>query len=300
LIDATLRSVRDGALREIDIWIADQSDDDATERAVAPHAGEDARVHYLRLASRGISPGRNAGAAAGHAPCILFTDDDCVAAPGWAAALARELGQEGVRMVFGRVLPDDTYHPPIPPGATPASRAIPMALKDAPARRVYGSNRLDLSFGHGASMGIRRDWHAAIGGFDDLLGVGCPLKSFDDRDIGYRTLARGGRIVYTPEALTYHRHWRSWESLRRAYRDYAIGTGAAAGKYIRCGDAGGWYVLLEWVADQGLRQVASGLIKWRNRQKIQVGLLQIAYPWMGLAQGARWAIDRQRLLYRST
>jgi GT2 family glycosyltransferase len=299
LLDATLRSLRDSTLGTVDIWVADQSDDDATQRAVAPHAGEDPRVHYLRLESRGISPGRNEGAAAGRAPFILFTDDDCVATPGWAGTLARELRQDAICMAFGRVLPDDTYHPPIPPGATPASRAIPMALKDAPARRVYGGNRFDLSFGHGASMGIRRDWLAELGGFDDMLGVGCPLKSFDDRDIGYRTLARGGRIVYTPEALTYHRHWRSWQSLRRAYRDYAIGAGAAAGKYIRCGDAGGWYILLEWVADQGVRQAASGLLKWRSWQKIQVGLFQIAYPWVGLARGARLAVDRPRLMYRS-
>lgn len=296
LIDATIASIRAGDLTSFTLWIVDQSEDDATERAVAPHAAADKRVRYLRSAERGISIARNFGVRHGRAPYILFTDDDCIAETRWASALVHELRQRNTWAVFGRVLPDKGEHGPS--DATPVGPSISMALKDAPRRRVYQDSRLDLSFGHGASMGLRREIFERVGGFDELLGVGGTLRSWNDRDIGYRVLTHGGQIVYTPEALMYHRHWRGWEEVRRTYRNYAIGAGAAAAKYIRCGDPAGWYMLAEWVLDQGLRQVISGMFKWHSTQKIQVGMLQLVYPWVGVMQSLRYDVDRTHVLYR--
>jgi GT2 family glycosyltransferase len=298
LIDVTITSMRRSRHEAFTLWVVDQSDDDATERAVAPHAQADPRVRYLRVTSRGVSAGRNEGAAAGSAPYILFTDDDCRVAPDWLGTMAGELEQEGTWAVFGRVIPDEDHCPDIPAHASSVSRALPMALKDSPEREVYEGNRFNLGFGHGANMGLNRARLQDLGGFDELLGAGGPLRSWEDRDLGYRILRRGGRIVYTPDALVYHRHWRGWDAVRRTYRDYAIGAGAAVGKYLRCGDMGGWYLLLEWLLDQGLRQVASGVLKWQNWQKIHVGLLQLVYPWVGMVQGWRYPVDRERMLYR--
>jgi len=303
LIDATVSSIRQSAHGDFELWVVDQSDDDATERAVAPHMAQDRRVHYRRSVSQGVDIGRNEGAAAGSAPYLVFTDDDCRVEADWLSAMLSELGQDDTWAVFGRVLPDDTYAPEPAGGSAlspgkPASRALPMAIKDEPQRKVYQGNRLDLGFGHGANMGLRRARLEEVGGFDELLGAGAPLHSWPERDLGYRILRRGGRIVYTPAALVYHRHWRGWEEVRRTYRNYAIGAGAATGKYLRCGDLGGLYLLLEWLAGQGVRQVISGALRWRCWQKIQVGLLQLIYPWVGLAKGWRHPVDRERLLYR--
>lgn len=147
-------------------------------------------------------------------------------------------------------------------------------------------------------MGLRRTCFDDLGGFDELLGAGAPLRSWPERDLGYRILRRGGRIVYTPAALVHYRHWRGWDEVRSTYRNYAIGAGAATGKYLRCGDWAGLYLLVEWLAGQGVRQVVSGVLKWRSGQKIQVGLLQLIYPWVGLIQGWRYPVDRERVLYR--
>jgi GT2 family glycosyltransferase len=297
LIDVTVSSILASSLTDFALWIVDQSDDDATERAVAPYAQQDPRFHYFRSATRGLSAGRNEGVAAGSAPYLVFTDDDCRVDVHWLAQLVSELQNEGVSAVFGRVIPDETFHD-APPAGRPVSAAIPMALKDAPQRRIYHGNRFDLGFGHGASMGVRRDCYEAIGGFDEMLGVGGPLRSWNDRDLGYRVLVRGDTILYTPAALVHHRHWRDWDAVRRTYRNYATGAGAAAGKYLRCGDLGGLYILAEWMLDQGVRQMLSGLFKWQSGQKISVGLLQLVYPWVGLVQGWRYPIDRARILYR--
>ena len=299
LIDTTIASIRQNTHVAFLLWVVDQSNDDATEQAVTPHVREDSRVHYLRIPPRGSNNARNLGAAAGHAPYIAFTDDDCRADPGWLHNLVSELSHAETWAAFGRILPDETYHPVLPAGARPVSEAIHLALKDSAERRVYVGNRFDLSFGHGANMGFRRDRYEELNGFDELLGVGAPLRSWPERDFGYRILARGGRIVYTPDALLYHRHWRGWDEIRRTYRNYAIGAGAVAGKYVRCGDWGGIYLFVEWMLDQGVRQILSGLLKWHDRQKIEIGLLQLIYPWLGLVQGVRYPIDRQSLLYRS-
>lgn len=296
LIDATINSIRQGMQTDFALWVTDQSKDDATEQTVARHRAVDSRINYIHAQPWGSSYARNIGAAQGSAPYILFTDDDCIATPDWAQALIDELRRPATWAVFGRVLPDTTLA--TPQHAQPVSAALPMALKDAPARRVYSGNRLDLSFGHSANMGVRRDAFDRISGFDELLGVGGALRAWPDRDIGYRMLARGGAIIYAPAALIYHRHWRGWDEVRRSYRNYAIGAGAAALKYIRCGDPGGWYILGEWLLDQGVRQILSGIFKWRSAQKIQVGLTQLVYPWVGMFQSLHYAIDRERMVYR--
>jgi glycosyltransferase involved in cell wall biosynthesis len=297
LIDITVSSIRAGELTDFALWIVDQSDDSATEAAVAPHVQADRRVHYTRVAPRGSSAARNVGIAAGHAPYVAFTDDDCRAEPTWLSRLVDELSQPKIWAVFGRVIPDESYQPVVLQHMTPVSASLPVALKDAPEREVYAGRRFDLGFGHGANMAFRRERLEELGGFDEMLGVGGRFRSFPERDIGYRILRRGGAIVYTPQALIYHRHWRGWDDIRRTYRNYAIGTGAATAKYMRCGDRAAAYLLVEWFFDQGVRQVLSGLFKWRSRQKIHVGLLQMVYPWIGFAQGWRWPIDRERIVY---
>lgn len=295
LIDTAISSIRQSTHSNFTLWIIDQSDDHATARAVAPHLRADPRVRYVHSISRGISIARNQGVALGSAPFILFTDDDCAVAPGWVGAMLEELAQEDTWAVFGRVLPTTES------GSTVANatlRALPIAIKTSQRRAVYKGNRFDLGFGHGACMGVRRSSYDQVHGFDELLGTGGPLHSWEDRDLGYRVLRRGGRIVYAPGSLVYHRQWRDWAEVRRTYRSYAIGVGAATAKYLRCGDWGGCYLFGEWLLDQGLRQIVSGALKWRSWQKVLIGVSQFVYPWVGLAQGLRYPVDRQRMLYR--
>jgi glycosyltransferase involved in cell wall biosynthesis len=280
------------------VWVVDQSDDQATATEVARLAVEDSRIRYLYTKVRGANFARNEGVKQGSSEYIAFIDDDCRVAPDWLANLLQELQEPGVWAVFGRVVPDHTESAPLAADDAVVSRAIPMALKDAPQRRVYEQNRFDLSFGHSANMGWRRDSFLKVGGFDGFIGAGGPLGTWDERDVGYRVLSRHrGRIIYTPQAVVYHRHWRGWQEVRKAYQGYAIGTGAAAGKYLRCGDWGGLYFLVEWLLDQGVRQIISGILKWRSWQKIQVGWYQLIYPWVGVVQGLRYPIDRKHVLY---
>lgn len=298
LIDTTITSIRQNTIESFQLWVIDQSDDDATEQAVRPHTEEDSRIHYIRTTTHGSSIARNIGASQGNAPYLIFTDDDCRVEQNWLEMLLNELTKEGTWAVFGRIIPDELYQERIPPNAVPVTKGLPMALKDSPQHQVYEDNRFNLSFGHGANMGFRRACYQKIAGFDELLGAGGKLRSWPERDIGYRILSSGGRIVYTPQALVHHRHWRGWRDVKKTYRNYAFGTGAVASKYLRCGDLGGLYLLIEWFFDQGIRQVLSGILKWQSSQKIQVGLLQLSYPWVGMVQSLRYPVDRKTMTYK--
>jgi GT2 family glycosyltransferase len=298
LIVPAIRTVLASSRNSFTLWIVDQSRDHLTEQVAAACAEGDPRLRYLRLDSQGVSIARNAGAAACSGDYLLFTDDDCRISPDWMAEMARELDSAENWAVFGRVLPDGESPAGVRPGGKPVSSAIKIALKDSAERRVYRGDRYNLGFGHGASMGFRRERFEQVGGFDDTLGAGGVFRSWPERDIGYRMLARGGQMVYTPRALVYHRHWRDWDEVRRTYISYGIGAGAAAAKYARCGDRGAWRFIAEWMADQGLRQMLSGALKWRSRQKFEIGLLQLIYPWAGLAGGLRHPIDRRMCKYR--
>ena len=296
LIAATIHSILSSSQSHFQLWIVDQSEDELTATSVAAIAGQDARVHYLHATPHGSNWARNVGASTGRGDYILFTDDDCLVSPDWVNSMVQELATNGTSAVFGQILP-------IPAGATEGrpvdqktTQALPIALKDEPQREVYEGNRFNLGFGHGANMGLTRRTYQRVGGFDNLLAAGGALRSWPERDLGYRILLRGGRIVYTPKALVYHRHWRGWEELRRTYRNYGIGTGAAVAKYVRSGDWAAIYLLLEWFVGQGLRPMLSGLLKWHSYRKIVAGGLQLIYPWVGLVQSLRYPVDREHIL----
>jgi GT2 family glycosyltransferase len=297
LIDVTITSIRQSSNPNFTLWIVDQSPDGRTRDAVMAHAALDPRVRYIHIDTPGASLARNTGVTAGEMPYVLFTDDDCRVAPDWIDEMLAELRSDMVCAVFGRVIPDGEYRAEQPARSQRVSHAITIALKDSAQREVYQSNRFNLGFGHGANMGFRRTCYTERGGFDELLGAGGRFPAWEERDLGYRLLAGKGRIIYTPRATVYHRHWRGWSEVKRTYRNYAIGTGAVAGKYLRCGDIGGGYILLEWLIGQGLRQVLSGAVKWRSWQKVMIGLLQLIYPWVGLFRSLRSPIDREQQRY---
>jgi GT2 family glycosyltransferase len=289
-IDLALASIRANTHAKFLLWVLDQSEDDRTEQCVRNHSAHDQRVHYLRVPLRGISPTRNIGVSLGNAAYVLFTNDDCQVAPTWISSLLTELINPTTWMAFGRVLPGQR-------SSVPTDVAV-LALKEATQREIYQHNRLNLGFGQGHNFGIRREQFAALGGFDELLGAGGPLGSWDERDLGYRALRAGGQIVYTPDATVHHCHWQDWAGIQRSYRGYGIGAGAAIAKYLRAGDMIAILLLLEWFFSQGLRQTISGILKWHSWQKATIGIGQFFYPWLGITRSLSYKLNHQYIVYQ--
>ena len=72
-----------GIVVEVVVVDDGSADTRAVERVVETHG-----VRLVRIGGCGPAAARNAGVRAARATVVLLTDDDCVPAPGWAAALA--------------------------------------------------------------------------------------------------------------------------------------------------------------------------------------------------------------------
>ena len=65
----------------------------------------------------------------------------------------------------------------------------------------WGEHPAPILFGCGASMLIRRDLFLELGGFDEDY-----FAYYEDVDLGWRLWSAGYRVLFVPEAVTFHRH----------------------------------------------------------------------------------------------
>jgi mycofactocin glycosyltransferase len=174
----------------------------------APPAAVPPGVRLVRLdRPGGPAAARNAGARAASAGALAFLDSDCVADPGWLAALVPELADPEVAAAGGRVGPmaRDTW--------LERYEAVRSPL-DLGARRAAARPGRPVAYLVTASLVVRRADLEAAGGFDAGMRFG------EDVDLCWRLHAAGRRLVYQPEALVRHRHRgspRAFAATRAAY-----------------------------------------------------------------------------------
>ena len=169
-------------------------------------------VRALRLEKPGTSRARNAGIAGTTADLVAFTDDDCLPQPGWAGALRAAFADPAVGLVTGRVLTDVPTSAPLSVTTERQSRALSV----------------DDVVGHGANAAVRRRALEQVGGFDESLGPGTPLRAAEDQDLFRRVLAAGWSGRFTADAVVLHRQWRSRRAALATSWAYGVGAGAAA------------------------------------------------------------------------
>ena len=195
-----------------EVIVADSASSTDAPRRVATAAG----VRVVRCARPGASRARNAGWRAARRPVVAFVDDDCLPRPGWVDALTAPFADPSVAFVFGRIEAGTD--------GTPLS-----VLDDASARPVGPGTPLDRLGGAG-NLAVRRDVLATVGGFDEVLGAGAPLRASEDKDLQWRLLAAGWRGAYAPDARVVHDAGRSRLGGLRIWFSYGVGEGAMAAK----------------------------------------------------------------------
>lgn len=150
-------------------------------------------VRVVRLdPGRGPAAARNAGWRAAAGEWIAFTDDDCVPAPGWTAAL------------LAAAAPDVVVQGRVEPAAAERDRIGPFArtlwVRDAGP------------FFQTANVLYPRALLERLGGFDECFRA----PAGEDTDLGWRALERGARSVFAPDALVHHAvHEPGWRGLVR-------------------------------------------------------------------------------------
>jgi GT2 family glycosyltransferase len=95
-------------------------------------------------------------------------------------------------------------------------------------RKVFDSNNLHQHsagrVGSGVNMTLRKSVLNLVGPFDEILDAGTPTRSGGDTEMFYRIITSGYQIIYDPNALSWHRHRRTWEELRQVLYGYGVGT----------------------------------------------------------------------------
>jgi glycosyltransferase involved in cell wall biosynthesis len=201
--------------------VVDSASIDPAVRTVAERAG----VHYLRCERPGTCLARNTGLAGAETDLVAFMDDDCLPEPGWIAALARAFADpSSPDFVTGRIESDERKH-------SRAQVALSLTTGDVPLTFEKGAD--PDAIGHGANMAWRRSVLSAIGGFDEQMGPGAPLRAAEDADVFWRALRAGFVGRFEPAAVVIHRQWRTRAAALRTSYSYGIGGGALAVKQAR-------------------------------------------------------------------
>jgi glycosyltransferase involved in cell wall biosynthesis len=164
-----------------EVVVVDNGSSDDTPLVLHRHAAAGRlALTPLRLdVNRGPTPARQAAWRAARAPLVVFTDDDCVPAPGWLEAHAALAGP--LVVAVGRTDPDPT--------ATsvegPFSRTVRVA---------------DTRFFQTCNISYPRELLERVGGFDERF----QHVGGEDTDLGLRALELGAVATFADRALVHH------------------------------------------------------------------------------------------------
>lgn len=199
-------------------------------------------LETFHLVSSGRSPGsaRNCGIEQVQTRFVAAIDDDCVPERDWLEKMEPRLLQNPNAIVTGRLLP--------------AGNGIPPSIVTSISPCVYQRPSLrNLSYIASANMGFALRTARDIGPFDGAMSAA------EDNDWAYRGLRAGVPIIYAPEIVVYHVHWRDKTQMAAVYRAYAWSQGAFYGKHLRRGD---WSMLVRTAFSlfRGVRSVMVGTL----------------------------------------
>jgi GT2 family glycosyltransferase len=246
---------------DFELLVVGQGNHAALQAAIAAAAGDDARVRYEALSTRGLSLARNRVLAIARGEILAFTDDDCEAPPWWLSALTAGFdAYPEAGLVAGSVMA-----PPLPARriATCPALTVPDALYDPVASGRHPPPGWDWI---GANFGLRAATAERIGGFDPHLGAGAIFAAAEDTDYKLRLEAAGVPMITSSAALVKHVGGvrQGLKAALASQRAYASGNGALAAKQTLAGDPRG----SEWLA--ATRAECRGA--WRRLQRAPADL----------------------------
>jgi GT2 family glycosyltransferase len=183
-------------------------------------------IRYIHSRTVGVGVGRNIGISSSRHDILVFIDDDMFVAPDWLNNLLPAIIKAGPHgVVTGQVRSVDSE---VPGGIAPST-------KDDTEQAVY-QGRIGKDVLFTGNMGTYRSIFNAIGAFDERLGPGTAFPAAEDNDFGFRLLESGYCICYVPEAILYHRAWRSKRENLSLEWGYGVGRGAYYAKHMSLRD----------------------------------------------------------------
>ncbi|MEG4320384.1 MULTISPECIES: glycosyltransferase [unclassified Microcoleus] len=180
------------------------------------------KMRYVREDVPGSSAARNRALREAKHEFVAFTDDDAAPDPNWLRSLLGNFSDRRVVCVTGLIMPLEleTEAQEWFERYSPHGRGFERRIFDG----AHCNPLVVYPVGVSASMVLRKSAIDCIGLFDEALGVGTPAKCGEDHELYARILTAGYRIVYEPRALSWHRHRRDWEDLRKTMYCYGVGV----------------------------------------------------------------------------
>ena len=225
----------------------------------------------LRELTPGPGPARNKGAAAAKAPLLAFVDADCVADPGWLAAIVRCFDER----------PDIDF-------AGGDIRILPANPERLTAVEVYESvysyrtreYAERLGFAATGNMAVRATTFRAVGPFGGI-------KTMEDTEWGQRASALGHKIAYIPEARVLTPSCRSFTELARRWdRHVAHEFGELKGRPL-------W--LMRWLAKSVIMAASPAGEIFRIYRSDRI--VSWGERWLALISVTRVRLYRARLMF---
>ena len=180
-LEALLRALGAQEGVTLEAIVVDDASTDSTPALLARPAGGLELRSLRRTTQGGPGTARNAGWRQARASLVAFTDDDCVPAPGWLAALVDVHGRRPEAVLQGATRP----HPD------------EVARQDAFSRSQLITS-LSPNFPT-CNMAYPRALLERLGGFDESFG-----HYAEDADLAWRAIASGARAEFVPGALVHH------------------------------------------------------------------------------------------------
>lgn len=278
LLSDAVNSILEGNELPDELIIVDQSQQPHPTLARA-QLDQNCKLRYLHSTSRGLSCGKNAGVAAARNEIIVFTEDDVLVGKAWLGTIVYSLIHAGPRNVItGQVLP---Y-----PSA--GSDEFVLNVKEDPNPAIY-AGRLAEDVLFAGNMAIYRSAFVEVGNFDVRLGAGSSFPAAEDSDLAIRLLAHRYRIHYVPDAIIYHRAWRSAQDYVSLRWTYGKGQGGYYAKYFNWRDR---FMIQRMYADadRHIRRV----LRYGWRRSFKQNFADIAY-FLGLIHGAcAWMLTQEK------
>lgn len=157
-------------------------------------------VRLAQELEKGPGPARNHGVTLARGAILAFIDADCVAAPGWLAAIAARLADPSVQVLGGDV---QILH---------GDDARPTGLECFEAEFGYRMEHYirGQNFTGTGNLAMRRAVFDLVGGF---AGIGLA----EDRDWGQRAFAKGISITWAPDMVARHPARTTFAELARKW-----------------------------------------------------------------------------------
>lgn len=231
-------------------------------------------VRYIQEPRPGLNWARARGALEAEGDIVFYIDDDILVERECLKAILHEFSNPDVACVTGLILPLELE--------TEAQEHFELNCSFARGfkRREFSAEVISplaaANVGAGASMSFRRQLVNELGLFNVEMDCGSAAKTGGDTFAFYRLLSLGYKIVYTPEAVVWHRHRRSMEELRSTLYDYSIGTYVFL---IRClfkyGELATIRIGLGWFLSHHMRHLWSRVRQHPGMQPITLTLSEI-------------------------